>query len=132
MKELVIEAKDENLDTVLSFVSEELEAIDCPMKLLTQISIAVEEIFVNISHYAYNPKVGGVSVRISVDGGVIIEFEDDGFPYNPLLAQDPDITSTAEERDIGGLGIYMVKQIMDMVEYRYEGGKNLLIIKKKV
>jgi len=132
MKELIIEAKVENLDTVLTFISEELEAMGCPVKMQTQIQVAVEEVFVNIAQYAYIPEVGVVSLRVLVDEDVIIEFEDNGMPYNPLLARDPDVKQSAEERDIGGLGIFMVKQIMDLVEYRYEGGKNLLIIKKKV
>lgn len=130
MKELVIEAKTENLDAVLDFIAGELEAADCPMKLQTQIAIAVEEIYVNIAHYAYNPEIGGATIRVAVGDEVIIEFEDQGKPYNPLIKDDPDITAGAEEREIGGLGIYMVKNMMDAVEYRHEGNKNILVIKK--
>jgi len=131
MKELILEAKVENLDTVLSFISEELEAVDCPMKMQTQIAIAVEEIYVNIAQYAYNPEVGGVSIRVWVDEDVIIEFADNGIPYNPLVTKDPNLTADVKERDIGGLGIFMVKQIMDLVEYKYVDGKNVLIIGRK-
>ncbi|MCL2663287.1 MAG: ATP-binding protein [Oscillospiraceae bacterium] len=130
MKELSIDAKTENLDTVLDFIANELEAL--PMKLQTQFTIAVEEIFVNIAHYAYSPEVGDVLVRINVGDEVVIEFEDKGKPYNPLEKDDPDISLSAEEREIGGLGIFMVKKIMDSVEYRYEDGKNLLTIRKSV
>ena len=116
VKELSIEAKIENLDTVLDFVSEQLEAADCPMKSQTQIAIAVEEIFVNIAHYAYEPEVGGVLIRVAVGDEVMIEFEDNGKPYNPIEKDDPDITTGTEEREIGGLGIFMVKNIMGAVE----------------
>ena len=132
MKELIIEAKTENLDAVLDFVTAELEAAECSVKLQTQITIAVEEVFVNIAHYAYSPEVGGVVIRVTVGDEVCIEFEDKGKPYNPLDTTDPDITLGAEERAVGGLGIFMVKKIMDTVEYRHEDNKNVLRIKKLV
>ena len=130
MKELWIEAKTENLDAVLQFVSEQLEASDCPVKSQTQIAIAVEEIFVNIAYYAYRPETGGVLIRVAVGDEVVVEFEDEGKPYDPLEQDDPDISAVAEEREIGGLGVFMVKNIMDAVEYRREGDKNILLIKK--
>ena len=130
MKELKIEAKAENLDSVMNFIVNELEAAGCSKKLQTQIKIAVEEIFVNISNYAYYPVVGGAVIRIVVGDDVSIEFEDNGTPYNPLEKDDPDITAGAEEREIGGLGIFMVKNIMDSVEYRHENNKNVLLIRK--
>ena len=130
MKELNIEAKIENLETVLDFVSAELEAADCSMKLQTQIAIVVEEIFVNIAHYAYNPETGGAVIRLAIGDEIKIEFEDSGKPYNPLENVDPDITAGAEEREIGGLGIFMVKKIMDAVEYEYKDRKNILTIRK--
>ena len=132
MRELTIEAKTENLNAVLDFVNEHLEAADCPMKAQTQIAIAVEEIFVNIAHYAYNPEIGGAEIRVTVGDEVTIEFTDEGKPYNPLEKDDPDITSNAEEREVGGLGIFMVKKIMDSVEYRRENNKNILLIKKNM
>lgn len=130
MNELIIDANIDNLDYVLSFVNEALEASNCNMKVINQINIVVEEIFVNIAYYAYNPEVGDVTIRIFVNDEVIIEFEDYGKPYNPLLKTDPDITKDMEERDIGGLGIYMVKKIMDSVEYYNKDNKNIVIIKK--
>ena len=132
MKEYLIDAKTENLDAVLDFINGELEAADCPMKLQTQIAIAVEEIFVNIAHYAYSPEVGGATIRITVDDEITVEFEDKGKPYNPLEKYDPDITLDAEEREVGGLGVFMVKKIMDTVEYRHEDGKNVLVISKNI
>lgn len=132
MKELTVEARIENLETVLNFVADELEAADCGMKLQTQITVSAEEIFVNIANYAYSPKTGSATVRVTVGDEAAIEFEDRGKPYNPLEKGDPDITSNAEERDIGGLGIFIVKQMMDAVEYRNEDGKNILVIKKSL
>jgi len=132
MKELLIDAKIESLDAVLEFITSELENADCHMKLQTQIAISVEEIFVNIAQYAYNPEVGGAVIRIAVGDEVTIEFEDKGKPYNPLEKTDPDITLGAYEREVGGLGVFMVKKIMDTVEYRHEGGKNILVISKNI
>jgi sigma-B regulation protein RsbU (phosphoserine phosphatase) len=134
MEELTIEAKTENLDAVLEFVAKKLETAECLAKLQTQINIAVEEVFVNIAYYAYSPDVGGVSIRVSVgDGGVVtIEFEDGGKPYNPLKKEDPNITAGVEEREVGGLGIFMVKKLMDFVDYKREGNKNILTLKKKL
>ena len=133
MKEIVIDALTDNLPQVISFVDEQLEAADCPMKIQMQIDIAVEEIFVNIAHYAYNPDVGTAKVRVEVLGeppAVDITFIDNGIPYDPLAKADPDVTLSAEERQIGGLGIFMVKKSMDDVKYEYLDGHNILTLKK--
>lgn len=133
MRELDIEAKVENLSAVLAFVDEQLEAADCSMKIQMQIDIAVEEIFVNIANYAYKPEVGGATVRVEIQPdppAVDITFIDHGIPYDPLAKADPDVTLSAEERQIGGLGIFMVKKSMDDVKYEYIDGHNILTIKK--
>ena len=135
MKELTIAATVENIGTVTEFVNEQLEALDCPMRAQTQIDIAIDELFGNIAHYAYTPDVGDATVRVEVTGeplAVIITFIDGGVPYDPLKTADPDITLSAEERQIGGLGIYMVKKSMDEITYEYKDGKNILSIKKKL
>ena len=133
MKEITIEAKVDNLDRVLSFVDEQLEGAGCPMKIQMQIDIAVEEIFVNIAHYAYQTKTGKAVVRVEIlpdPPSVDITFIDNGVPYDPLAKADPDITLSAEERQIGGLGIFMVKKSMDDVHYEYMDGHNILTLKK--
>ncbi|MBQ8119770.1 MAG: ATP-binding protein [Ruminococcus sp.] len=133
MKELVIDALTENLPQVLSFVDEQLEAAQCPVKIQMQIDIAVEEIFVNIAHYAYEQEVGTAAVRVEVTNeppAVQITFIDQGIPYDPLAKADPDVTLSIEERQIGGLGIFMVKKTMDDVEYKYLDGHNVLTLKK--
>lgn len=135
MAELTLEATLENLDPVLDFVNEQMEAHECPMGLITQVDLAVEEIYVNIAHYAYAPGTGDATIRCGVSGDpltVSIEFLDGGVPYNPLEREDPDITLSAEERDIGGLGIFMVKNLMDHIQYEYKDGKNILSIQKAV
>ena len=135
MKELTIAATVENIEVVTDFVNEQLEALDCPMKAQMQIDIAIDELFGNIAHYAYNPDVGEATVRVEVAEdplSVIITFIDGGVPYDPLKAADPDTTLSAEERAVGGLGIFMVKKSMDEITYRYENGSNILSIRKKL
>jgi len=135
MKELTIAATVDNIELVTDFVNEQLEALDCPMKAQMQINIAIDELFGNIAHYAYNPDVGEATVRVEVlqdPLSVVITFIDGGVPYDPLAAADPDTSLSAEERAIGGLGIFMVKKSMDEITYRYEGGKNILSIRKKI
>ena len=135
MKELTIAAKIENIEAVTDFVNEQLEALDCPMKAQMQIDIAIDELFGNIAHYAYNPEIGKATVRVEVIEdplAVTITFIDNGVPYDPLAKADPDTTLSAEERDIGGLGIYMVKKSMDDITYENKDGQNILKIKKKL
>ena len=126
-----IEAKLENLEEVLGFVDAELEKVDCPMKAQMQIDIAVEEIFVNIARYAYAPGEGYAVIGVLAEPGrAEITFADNGMPYDPLAREDPDVSLSAEEREIGGLGIYMVKKTMDVMRYEYSDGQNLLTLVK--
>nr|AGS53217.1 serine phosphatase RsbU [uncultured bacterium contig00093] len=131
-EELSVEAKTENLNAVMDFVTRKLEAAGCLLQLQNQIAIAVEEIFVNIAHYAYSPDAGDVKVRVSINDEIALEFEDSGKPYNPLEKEDPDITKSVQDREVGGLGIFMVKKLMDSVDYRREGDRNVLTLTKKV
>ena len=133
--EMEIEAVVENLDAVQSFVEKQLEEVDCPMKALMQIGVAVEEIFVNIASYAYAPDKGNATVRVEVSGEpitVTITFMDHGVPYDPLAKADPDVSLAAEQRDIGGLGIFLTKKTMDDVSYEYKDGQNILTLKKNL
>ena len=135
MREMDIAATLENLDTVMAFVDQQLEDVGCSMKAQMQIDIAVEEVYVNIAHYAYNPEVGGVTIRVQIEEeplAVILTFIDKGKPYDPLAKEDPDVTLAAEDRQIGGLGIFMVKKSMDNVSYEYSEGRNILTLKKKL
>ena len=133
MEELRVEANVENLPKVLAFVDDQLEMAQCPMKAKIQIDIAVEEIFVNIAHYAYAPGTGDALIRVRISdepAKVLIDFEDSGIPYNPLEKADPDVTLNVQEREIGGLGIFMVKKIVDEIRYEYADGKNRLTLGK--
>lgn len=133
MKEITLTATLENIEAVTKFVDEQLEELDCPMKAQMQIDIAIDELFSNIARYAYAPNVGEATVRVESSDDpltVIITFIDKGVPYNPLEKEDPDTTLSADDRQIGGLGIYMVKKSMDSMEYEYRNGQNILSIKK--
>ena len=133
MKELTIAATVENIEVATDFVNQQLELLECPMKAQMQIDIAIDELFSNIAHYSYNPEVGQATVRVEVVENplaVTITFIDNGIPYDPLAKKDPDLTLSAEERQIGGLGIYMVKKSMDEITYEYKDGQNILSIKK--
>lgn len=135
MQELTISATVENIPIVTQFVDEQLETMNCSMKAQMQIDIAIDELFGNIAHYAYRPDVGPATVRVEVVEepiSVIITFIDQGVPYDPLKNRDPDTMLSAEEREIGGLGIYMVKKSMDEISYEYQDGQNILKIKKKI
>ena len=135
MKTMVLTAEVGRLDDVIDFINAELESCDVPMKTLMQLSIAVEELFVNIAQYAYHPEVGEAIVEAGVEGEppcAVVRFRDRGKPYNPLQQEDPDVTLGVEEREIGGLGVYMVKKSMDAVEYAYEDGQNILTIRKRL
>lgn len=135
MKELVIEADRMKLPEVQAFIDEQLEEAGCPMLTQTTIDIAVEELFVNIASYAYESESGKAVVQVSVHDdplSVEITFIDNGKQYDPLAKTDPDTTLSANQRKIGGLGIFMVKKSMDDVLYEYKDGKNILTIKKNL
>ncbi len=133
MKELKLEASDETMHDVQEAVRVFLQEQSCSDDLLTTILIAVEEVYINIAHYAYGGRTGEAVVQMELDSNpdlLRIIFRDRGIPYNPLENEDPDITLSAAERPVGGLGIFMVKESMDSVDYRYEDGQNVLTIEK--
>ena len=132
MNEMKITADDKNMDSVNDFIHSCLPE-DCSPLLINKIDLAVEEIFVNIAHYAYKPDVGEAWISASfIDNVLTIVFKDRGKEFNPIAKKDPDITLSAEERDIGGLGIFLTKKFMDSVEYEYTDGQNILTIKKEI
>ena len=128
-------AKTEALTDVLGFVEEMLETYECSMKVQMAVCVAIEEVFVNIAHYAYGEGEGDVSLQISFDEKereVTFRLSDQGIPFDPLKKPDPDVTLSAGEREIGGLGIFITKKTMDMVTYAYENGENILTMMKKI
>ena len=135
MKELTIDAKVENVEVVTAFVKEELKLLNCSSKVLMQIEVAIDELFSNIAYYAYENSKGKATVRVEISNdplAVIITFIDDGTPYDPLKKKDPNTLLSADERQAGGLGIYLVKKMMDEIVYEYKEGKNILSIKKHI
>lgn len=136
MAERTFPAREDQLESVQKFVMEQLSAYQCPDNIRFQLEVAAEEIFVNIVKYAYQPgREGEAVVRCSVEENPLsltIQFMDGGIPFNPLEKEDADITLSAEDRPIGGLGILMVKKSMDAVNYEYKDGKNILTIKKNI
>jgi anti-sigma regulatory factor (Ser/Thr protein kinase) len=130
-KVLTIPAELSNLDDVLGFIEEAVP--DISMKIQTQLAIAVEEIFVNIANYAYPGGIGDcIITALTGEDEAVLTFEDKGIPYNPLDNKDPDTTLSAEERQIGGLGILMAKKLTDGITYSHSEGKNILTIKKRI
>lgn len=152
---LKIKADDKNLDSVNNFIHK-LLPVECSEKTLNEIDLAVEEIFVNIAHYAYkntkdektsakdkacSQNTGGQldehpgEVEISADfknSVLSVTFCDSGIPFNPLLKEAPDLTLSAEKRKIGGLGIFLTKKFMDSVDYVYQDKKNKLTFQKRI
>ena len=131
--ELHVAAKEESLPEVQDFIEQRLMAADCPMKTVMQITLAAEEIFVNIAKHAYAPGTGDAYVRVEVRDDpkeAYITFIDSGIAYDPMKKADPDVTLSAEDRQIGGLGIYMVKQLIDNIHYEYIEGENRLTLIK--
>ena len=128
-------AKTESLSDVLGFVEETLEGFECPIKIKTAICVAIEEVFVNVAHYAYPDGEGDMSLHIGFDNKsrvITFRMTDKGVPFDPLTKPDPDITLSAEEREIGGLGIFIAKKTMDSLSYSYENGENILTMIKKI
>ena len=116
----------ESVPQVASFVEEHLEKFEVPMKLTMKLMVAVDEIYSNIVRYS---GAAEAQIRLVKEGTTLkLIFRDNGKPYNPLDAKEPDVTASAEERSIGGLGIFMVRKMMDNVEYMYKDNQNVLTL----
>ncbi len=130
-----VNADVNELQRVLNFVEGCFQGIDCSPKAMMRISVAVEEIFVNIAHYAYSDKMGEAVIEVEINfepKTVTITFIDSGVKYNPLANPDPDLTLSAKDRKIGGLGIFMAKKFMDELSYEYRDGQNVFAMKKNL
>lgn len=131
--ELTVPAKVDKLSDVLAFVESVLGENISLMKAQTQLEVALEELFVNIAYYAYPDSDGEADIRLTVTSEYIeITLSDSGIPYNPLAKPDPDVTLSADDRAIGGLGIFMTKKLMDDISYEYVDGKNITTIRKNI
>ena len=135
MTSKIFPAKEDALADVLGFVEQTLDGYGCPMKTQMAICVAIEEVFVNVAHYAYGGGDGNATLEIGMDaasGNTVFRLIDRGTPFDPLQKPDPDITLSAQEREIGGLGIFITKKTMDTVTYAYENGENILTMMKKI
>ncbi|MBO5077526.1 MAG: anti-sigma factor antagonist [Clostridia bacterium] len=136
--ELTLPATVDNLPRVMDFIGDRIAAAGLSPKFITQLELAAEEIFVNIANYAYTPYTGNATVRLILSGEpgsirtVELTFIDSGKPYDPLKKADPDVSLSAEERRIGGLGIFMAKKVTDDIKYEYSNGQNVLTLIKQV
>ena len=135
MTELTLKAVIESIPAATAFIDEQLEALDCAMRAQMQIDVAIDELFCNIARYAYDGGDGEATVKFDFDPSdrtAMITFEDSGKPFDPLQKADPDVTLAAEDRAIGGLGIFLVKKTMDAMAYRRENDQNMLTIHKRI
>ena len=134
-KEIIVEAVVDQLETVTEFINGMLSGVDVGSKVLFQLQLVVEEIFVNIASYAYVPKTGNVTIKCLMpeqSEEIELTFIDEGIPYDPLQREEPDMTQSLEQRQIGGLGIFLTKKMVDYIQYRREDGKNILTLRKKL
>ena len=132
VKEIVVDSKFENVRTLTEFVENSLEPLNPSPKAIMQIEVAIDELFSNVVRYSGSDNL---KLILNVNEDVLtakLTFIDEGVEYDPLKKSDPDVTLAAEDRPIGGLGIYLVKKIMDGVEYKRDGRKNVLTVVKKL
>lgn len=128
-------AKIENLDIANAFLNEQLDALDVTAKERMQLELAFEELFTNVSNYSYGEDVGKVEVGVTYKDDeclLVIKVSDSGTPFNPLERETPDLTLSADDRPIGGLGIFMVKKNVDDITYDYVDGENVVTLYKKI
>lgn len=133
--ELKLDSRIENIDLLTERVNKELVRLGCARKIMAQIDIALDELFSNVSHYAYGGSVGAFYFRLESsedNSSITMTLEDEGVPFDPLAHEDPDIKQELAERAIGGLGIFLVKKTMDAINYAHKNGRNVLTITKKI
>ena len=135
MREITVRASPDQIDEVTAFVNEILSRAGCPEEIQAEIDVAVDELFGNIARYAYGPETGTATVRVETENiprSLILTFMDCGVPFDPLAEQCPDThLLPARDRPIGGLGLFLVRRIMDEIAYRYEDGRNILTVRKR-
>ena len=135
MKEWTFEAKVDRIPWLTEQVDVLLEGLDCPLKTQMQIDVAIDEWMANIASYAYEGGEGEVTVRFDFqpdDRTVALTFIDSGIPYDPMAKPDPDVTLSVDKRDVGGLGIFLIKKTMDDMTYARRDGQNVLTIRKRI
>ena len=135
MPKITLPAVLDKIETATDFINGILEDANCPMSARMQLDIALDELMSNVARYAYASGEGDVTVSLEIlesPRRAVLTITDSGVPYDPLKKEDPDITLSAEERKIGGLGIFIVKRSMDKMSYAFKNGKNIVTIVKKL
>lgn len=135
MPKITLPAAIESIEAATDFINDILEGAGCPMKAQVQLDVALDELMSNVAMYAYAPETGDVTVSIKIlddPRRAVITITDKGVPYDPLKKEDPDVTLSADEREIGGLGIFIVKKSMDDMTYAYKNGKNVVTVVKNI
>lgn len=134
MKEIVLEADIRNIYKLGDFLEDSLSELNVSMAEDMKINLVMEELFVNIANYAYAPDHGWARIQTEVfpdQNAIEITVIDQGVEFNPLSRKDPDVTVSAKERGIGGLGIYMAKTEVDEMKYRRQDDENILWLRKE-
>jgi len=135
VREITVEAVTDSISKVTDFVDDALDRIGCPPKANAQIDICIDEIFGNIARYAYGAEKGSATVRLDFDEEerlLSLTFVDSGTPFNPCDVPEPDTTSPLAERPIGGLGLFMVRKMVDSMEYQRQEPFNILTLRKRI
>ena len=135
MPQITLPATTENIEVATDFINEILESVDCPIRTQMQLDIALDELMSNVARYAYAPQTGDITVSVEIADEprrAVLTLTDNGVPYDPLQKEDPDVTLSAEERQIGGLGIFIVKNAMDEMRYCYKDNQNIVTIIKNL
>lgn len=128
---ITVKASLENLERINSFILLWTKKIGLSPGSENQLLLAVEEACVNVAKYAYPEFTGPVTIDCRLDGGrLILQIRDEGVPFNPLKTPEPDLALSLEEREVGGLGIFFIRRLVDKVEYRREGKFNVLTLSK--
>ena len=132
-KKLVLSAQLPSLETLITFVLDEARTQGMDAKKLNHLRLAAEELLVNIIRYAYPEQTGDIEVTVTplAEGGIEVEIMDSGKPFDPLSLPEPDIQTPLEQRKIGGLGIFLVRRLMDSVRYERRGNQNVITFSKK-
>ena len=135
MIEITVSASVNEIRTATEFINRQLTQAGCEEWFRVQIDVVIDEILCNIARFAYQRETGLATVRFDLESdprGIVLTFIDSGTPYDPLTAADPDISLPASKRAIGGLGLFMVRKLMDDVSYSYRDGQNILTVRKKI
>lgn len=132
---ITVKADVTSIPFVNEMVEKFLDDLGISMKVQMKMNVVIDEILSNIAQYSFGEATGMATVTYEYDDEakcLSLTFIDDGIEYNPLNSEEPDITLSAEERDVGGLGLFMVKKFMDQLTYEYKDGCNHFTLKKSV